>query len=638
LRVITSYLQPPTVVKGIFVSNLGRTILSISLVWIALGILSACGGGTGSKNSSGPGQFTHVYVVFPPSTSDPNHSHFMNTVINQPAIEGVTVATPWNQVETGTPGPGTCSPVGTDTCQLDASGWTHTYNWSNVDAANAVWFGAESGSKKMNLILTGISGASPNCLLINTCVNGITPAYVTASNWAAHTGSNNEDFINGNKDGCSNYVGLIASSMSRDTAGLVTVTEPNHGYSNGEMIWIGGTTPSTFNIAQEKITSVQVTSATSTLTITATNNLPLGTQVTFQNLGAATFLNGQTVTIASATPTSFTASYTHADYGPATENSGSANPLGVMVQNTTSTTFQYRTSVATAGSATTPGTVIGAQQSYPVPYEAPYKTGWEAFVAAAILHYNASPNLPQVSYMRVGRSVGGEAYPLCMNNMEQIPAPNTYTRAGWLQYYTDIDDFVQAQNPKMQILDPLNESGSGASADPSYGTDEAQIAVSYKNASGKTNGIGSQGLQSGDITNYASGQSCASDWCGAFNNYASKGIPLELQQAGLSAPVALTGTNSATGDLRPLLPFAVSRHMTVLELYYLDALLAYDPNYCVLPAVNGLCGPGSVQIPVIALPPQDQLPYFQAVGQPGQTSATGDGSYAAVINSTEGQH
>ncbi len=562
----------------------------------------------------------------------------MNTVINQPAIEGVTVSIPWNQAETATPGPGTCSPVGTDTCQLDAFGWTHTYKWSNIDSANAVWFGAQSGSKKMNVILTGIGGAPPNCLLINTCVNGVTPRYVTTSSWAAHTASGSEDLINDNKDGCSNYLGLIATSMTRDANGLVTVTEANHGYSNGDTIWTGGTTPSNFDIAQEKIATVQVVSSTSTLTITAANTLPAGTRVTFENLGAATFLNGQTVTITSATPSSFTASFAHSDYGPASESSGTANPLGVTVQNATSTTFQYQTAVPTAGSATTPGTVVSQQQSYPVPYETPYKAAWEAFVAAAILHYNASPNLSQITYMRVGRSVGGEAYPQCQGNLEQLPAPNTYTRSGWLAYYADIDEFVQAQNPKMQILDPLNETGSGATTDPSYGTDEAQIAVTYKNASGQTNGIGSQGLQASDITNYSAGNRCASDWCGAFNTYASKGIPLELQQVGLSAPVAIPGTNSATGDLRPLLPFAVSRRMTILELYSFDALLAYDPNYCVLPAVNGLCGPGSVQIPIITLPPQDQLPYFQAVGQRGQAGTTGDGSYAAVINSTEGQH
>ena len=615
-----------------------KSVVLLSFVLLVIGFFSGCGGGTGSKSGSGSGQFTHVYVVFPPSTSDPNHSHFMGTVMNQPAIEGVTVATPWNEVETSTPGAGTCSPVGTDTCQLDAWGWTHSYDWSNIDAQNAVWFGAQSGSKKMNVILMGIGGAPPNCLLINTCVNGVTPQYVTTTSWAAHTASGNVDLINASKDGCSNYLGLIATSMTRNASGLVTVTESNHGYSNGDTIWIGGTTPANFNIAQENVTSVQVVASSSTLTITATNAFPVGTQVTFQNLGAANFLNGQTVTITSASSSSFTAGFAHSDYGPAVESSGTANPLGVPVQNASSTTFQYQTAIASAGSATTPGTVVSEQQSYPVPYESPYKTAWEAFVAAAIAHYNGSPNLAQISYMRVGRSVGGEAYPECQGNMEKIPAPNTYTRSGWLQYYTDIDEFVQAQNPKMQILDPLNETGSGATADPSYGTDEAQIAVSYQNAAGATNGIGSQGLQAGDITSYAAGKSCASDWCGAFDTYVKDGLPLELQQAGLSAPVPLSGTNSATGDLRPLLPFAVTRHMTILELYYLDALLAYDPNYCVLPAVNGLCGAGSVQIPIVTLPPQDQLPYFQAVGQPGQTGATGDGSYGSAINSTEGQH
>jgi hypothetical protein len=361
-------------------------------------------------------------------------------------------------------------------------------------------------------------------------------------------------------------------------------------------------------------------------------------KVTFQGLGAATFLNGQTVTITSASASSFTGSFAHGDYGPTAESSGTANPLGVAVQNATASTFQYQTAVTSAGSATTPGTVVSEQQSWPVPYEETYKQAWEAFVAAAIAHYNASPNLGQISYMRVGRSVGGEAYPMCSANMEQLSAPNTFNKSGWLQYYADIDEFVQAQNPKIQILDPLNESGSGNSADTSYGLDEAQTAVTYKNASGLTNGIGSQGLQASDLTAYPAGNPCQSDWCGAFDTYSGQGIPLELQQAGLSAPVVISGTKSATGDLRPLLPFAVQRHMTVLELYSLDALLAYDPNYCVLPAANGLCGPGSVQIPIIALPPQDQLPYFQAVGQPGQPGATGDGSYAAVINSTQGQH
>jgi hypothetical protein len=617
---------------------MSRTLLPLLSI-CAFAMLTGCGGvSKGTTTSAGPGQFTHVYVVFPPAASDPNFSHFMNTVITQKAIEGVTVGTSWAEAETGTPGPASCSPVGTDTCQQDAFGWTHTYDWSKVDSNNAPWFAAQSGSKKVNVILDGIGGAAPNCLLINTCVNPITPYYVTTSSWAAHTGAGTEDLINANKDGCTDYLGLIASSMTRNASGVVTVTEPNHGYSNSDVIWIGGSTPSNYNIAQEAVTNVQIVSATSTLAITAANSFPVGMRVTFEDLGAATFLNGQTVTIASATSTGFTATLANSDYGPTAETAGTANPLGVTVQNVTSNTFQYQTAIPSADSATTPGTVISQQQSWPVPYETPYKTAWESFIAAAMLHYNASPNLSQISYMRVGRSVGGEAYPTCMANLEQLPAPNTYSQSGWLQYYTDIDQFVQAQSPKMQILDPLNASGSGADVDPAYGADEAQIAVAYKDAAGQTNGIGSQGLQASDITNYAAGNSCSSDWCSAFDSDYQMGIPLELQQVGLSAPITLSGTNSATGDLRPLLPFAVDRHATIVELYSLDALLAYDPNYCVLPAVGGLCGAGSVQIPVITLPPQDQLPYFQAVGQPGQAGATGDGSYAAVINSTEGQH
>jgi hypothetical protein len=355
-------------------------------------------------------------------------------------------------------------------------------------------------------------------------------------------------------------------------------------------------------------------------------------EVEFQNLGSATFLNGQTVTILTASALQFTASFSHANYSPTNETSGTANPLGVPVQNATADTFQYQSGIHTAGSAITPGTVVSIQQSWPVPYETPYKTAWESFVAAAIAHFNASPHLAQISYMRVGRSVGGEAFPYCTPNLEALPAPNTYTKAGWIQYYTDIDDFVQDQNPKMQILDPLNSAGMPE--DPNYGTQEATIAVAHHNASGKANGFGSQGLQSSDITNYPQ---CASDWCNTFNTYTTEGMPLELQQDSLSDPVHLT--SSPTGDLRPLLPFAVDHHVTIVELYDLDALLAYDPNYCVLNVPdNGLCGAGSVEIPVIVLPPQDQEPYFQAVGQPGNAGAKGDGSYAAVINSTQGQH
>jgi hypothetical protein len=148
-------------------------------------------------------------------------------------------------------------------------------------------------------------------------------------------------------------------------------------------------------------------------------------------------------------------------------------------------------------------------------------------------------------------------------------------------------------------------------------------------------------MNAGDITNYDKVPPgyCASDWCGTFNTYAATIPNLELQQRNLSDPIGLTGT--LTGDLRPVIPFALERHMTILEVYMLDALLAYDPNYCVLTKPDtGVCTTGSVSVaptdlPPTDLPPEDQYPYFQAVGQSGQVGATGDASYAAAINSTQ---
>jgi hypothetical protein len=619
-------------------TRMGFPLACAICAFVALSTLTGCGGGSGSTNI-GPvqaAQFTHVYVVFPPN-SGINNQHVMATVMNQSAIEGVTTQTLWRDAETGTPGLATCSPVGTGTCQMDSSGWTHTYDWTTIDGDNAQWF-AVPGAKKVNQIVVGINGPGSLllCLYNNNCINQDTPYYVTSAGWVGRFSPATQDVINANKDGCTNDVGLIATSMTRDATGLVTVTMSNE-YNNGDLIWVGSTTPSNYNIAQEAITSVQVQS--NVLTITAANSLPVGSQVIFEGLGSATFLNKQTVTITSSTPTQFTANFTNANYGPTAVGAGTANPLGVPVLSATATSFQYQSGIQSADTSSVQQTVISERQSYPVPYEAPYTTAYEPFVAAAIAHYNASANLSQISYMRVGRAVGGEAYPYCISNLENLPAPNTYTMTGWLNYYTAIDEFVQAQSPKMQIMDPLNESGSGNTIDTTYGSDEAGIAVSDKNASGATNGIGSQGMQASDITNYAAGSDCSSDWCNMFNQYYPTGIPLELQQLGLSAPVAVAGTTSATGDLRPLLPFAVQRHMTILELYYLDALLAYDPNYCVLTGTVGACdATSSVYIPTVELPAGDQYTYFQAVGQPGQTGATGDGSYETTIKSTQGPH
>src|SRR5919109_57362 len=69
------------------------------------------------------------------------------------------------------------------------------------------------------------------------------------------------------------------------------------------------------------ITSVQV--ASNVVTITANNSFVPGWYVEFNGLTGASFLHGQGLRIATATPTQFTCPFTHANYGP-TADSGTA--------------------------------------------------------------------------------------------------------------------------------------------------------------------------------------------------------------------------------------------------------------------------------------------------------------------------
>lgn len=59
------------------------------------------------------------------------------------------------------------------------------------------------------------------------------------------------------------------------------------------------------------------------LTVTAPNEFVAGQSVIFSGLATATFLNGQTVTVLTASPTQFTAAFNHADY-PGAGDSGTA--------------------------------------------------------------------------------------------------------------------------------------------------------------------------------------------------------------------------------------------------------------------------------------------------------------------------
>ncbi len=100
------------------------------------------------------------------------------------------------------------------------------------------------------------------------------------------------------------------------------------------------------------------------------------------------------------------------------------------------------------------------------------------------------------------------------------------------------------------------------------------------------------------------------------------------------------GSVSLTGDLTVLLPFATQRHMTILELYSQDALLAYDPYFCKVSGSSCATGTGGDIFTTLDTTHQNQ--FFNLVGQGSGcnalSSGTGDCSYAAAVTAVDGNH
>jgi hypothetical protein len=116
----------------------------------------------------------------------------------------------------------------------------------------------------------------------------------------------------------------------------------NATFLNGAIVPVGGASPqqiqATMPTITAPVTAVEVSS--NVLTITAKQEWVVGMTVTFSGLVNATFLNGQTVTIASISKklsdpsgyATFTAAFTNADYGNL--GCGSGDDTGLATLNT----------------------------------------------------------------------------------------------------------------------------------------------------------------------------------------------------------------------------------------------------------------------------------------------------------------
>ena len=197
----------------------------------------------------------------------------------------------------------------------------------------------------------------------------------------------------------------------------------------------------------------------------------------------------------------------------------------------------------------------------------------------------------------------------------------------------------------MLLFQPLN-AVNGNNSD--YSNFEASNAVSHTNGFGGTDGFGSQGLSLYDQIQLGNHNPCASNWCAMFSLYQPGGSPLELQQIAPSDPhdesCGTGGSNCVpggdSGDLNVWLPFAVNQGVNVVELYSVDADLALDPNFCFL-STTPLplhCDTASSYGSLTGLSRSQQLDYFQYVGLPVQSGATGNGSYANTVSTEHGYH
>ena len=121
----------------------------------------------------------------------------------------------------------------------------------------------------------------------------------------------------------------VVSLATATTTGCTVVGIDDY---NFEVVRIDGidTTPIT-----------QIGIASNVLTVTANNNFTVGESVNFTNVGINTYLNNQTVTTISVSPTQFTAAFTHADVTLGTDTGMVGRNNALATGATLSATFAH---------------------------------------------------------------------------------------------------------------------------------------------------------------------------------------------------------------------------------------------------------------------------------------------------------
>jgi len=194
-----------------------------------------------------------------------------------------------------------------------------------------------------------------------------------------------------------------------------------------------------------------------------------------------------------------------------------------------------------------------------------FQNNYRAFMAAMIQHYKNNPN---IGYIRFGLGHGGESLPVANWNDTTTACGQAYVNSwgltiqSWESYLQTMLNYEGSLNSTVQLMVGVTPMGNPGSQVPDFA---APIAVQ------NNIGFGSQGLELTDVNNCPGS---TADWCQLFAQYTGQ-VPLELQTYMQSCP----DNSCTTGSLVDLVPWAVSNHATIFEIYWQDWMVAYDPNY-----------------------------------------------------------
>ncbi|MFI5412403.1 MAG: hypothetical protein ACHQX1_00755 [Candidatus Micrarchaeales archaeon] len=207
--------------------------------------------------------------------------------------------------------------------------------------------------------------------------------------------------------------------------------------------------------------------------------------------------------------------------------------------------------------------VIYCNATIPVYWQQPFISDYQAFMKAFVQHYQ---NTRGIGYIRFGLGISGESTPIRTTNWNQNCSAqfSTYgfNDTVWENYLYLMMDYEKTLMPKYFSMIAIK-------APPDAVNNFTYFNAISAHAVSDSISIGSQGFQISD----GNGEHCSNGWCNIFMQNLGK-VPFELQTLLKTCP----DNSCQTGSLVNLMPIALSNNTQVLEIYWQDFDIIYNPT------------------------------------------------------------